>query len=63
MITKNILSNKFLRSVFIITYITNTEEYNIDNTKTRAKNNNKNNKSLRGNALSILLSFKTICKP
>ena len=59
MITKNILNNKFLRSVFIITYITNTEEYNIDNTKTTAKNN----KSLRGNVLSILLSFKTICKP
>ena len=59
MIPKNILNNKFLRSVFIITYITNTEEYNIDNTKTTAKNN----KSLRGNVLSILLSFKTICKP
>ena len=59
MITKNILNNKFLRSVFIITYITNTEEYDIDNTKTTAKNN----KSLRGNVLSILLSFKTICKP
>ena len=59
MITKNILNNKFFRSVFIITYITNTEEYNIDNTKTTAKNN----KSLRGNVLSILLSFKTICKP
>ena len=35
-------------------YIANTDEYNINNTKTRAKST----KSLRGNALSVQVEMK-----